>query len=228
MSQEVHCFEYGDVETDWLISRDPVFGEVIKGIGHIYRPIIPDAFTALVNSIIGQQISAKAMATVWSRMQERHGPITPESIGATSTGDLQSCGMTMRKAEYIKEMADSVLNGDLDLDGLRSMSDEEVCDVLVQIKGVGKWMAEMLMTFSMQRSNIMSFDDLAILRGLRMVHRHRVITPAPFNRYRRRYSPYCTVASLYLWAVAGGACPHLTDPASKMKSVSKDDGFQKR
>ena len=74
------------------------------------------------------------------------------------------------------------------------------------------------MTFCMQRSNIVSFGDLAILRGMRMLYRHRKIDKVKFEKYRKRYSPYGTVASLYLWAIAGGAIPELTDPAEKLKT----------
>ena len=216
--QGAHYFEYGDKETSWLRSRDRKFGEIIDEIGHIDRTVIPDIFIALISSIVGQQISAKAMATVWSRMEERFDPLTPEHIHSVPVEELQACGMTMRKASYIKEIAESVVNGNLDLEQLRSMSDDEVCDRLVKIKGIGVWTAEMLMTFSLQRPDIMSIDDLAILRGLRMLYRHKEITPALFSKYKRRYSPYATVASLYLWAVAGGACLHLTDPAQKKRS----------
>ena len=214
-------FVYGDEEIQWLKAKDPMLGVVIDEIGHIERPVIGDLFTALVNSIVGQQISSKAMVTVWTRMQERHGPITPERICGTSAEDLQKCGMTMRKAGYIKEIADSVLNKKLDLAQLNEMSDDEVCERLIQIRGIGKWTAEMLMIFSMQRPNIFSRDDLAIIRGLRMVYRHKTITPVLFARYKKRYSPYATVASLYLWAVAGGACPSLTDPALNVTRKSK-------
>jgi 3-methyladenine DNA glycosylase/8-oxoguanine DNA glycosylase len=214
-------FEYGNEETEWLKAKDHVLSVLIDEIGHIQRPVISDLFTALVNSIVGQQISSKAMATVWSRMQDRHGPITPERICETSAEDLQKCGMTMRKAEYIKEIAESVLSGNLDLAQLHDMSDDDVCKKLSQLRGIGTWTAEMLMIFSMQRPNIFSKDDLAILRGLRMVYRHKKITPALFAKYRRRYSPYATVASLYLWAVAGGSCPSLTDPAVKIDTKKK-------
>ena len=210
-------FEYGEKEIQWLRSRDPVLGEAMDKIGHIDRQVTSDLFTALVNVIVGQQISAKAQATIWGRMQEKLGEITPESIGSISTEELQTCGISTRKASYIKEAANSVLDGNLDLDALRTFSDDEVCKRLSQIKGIGVWTAEMLMTFSMQRPNVMSFGDLAILRGLRMLHKHRIITPKLFEKYKRRYSPYATVASLYLWAIAGGACSELTDPATKVQ-----------
>jgi 3-methyladenine DNA glycosylase/8-oxoguanine DNA glycosylase len=216
-------FEYGEKEIQWLRSRDQKLGAAMDRIGHIDRQVTPDLFSALVNVIVGQQISSKAQATIWGRMQERLGEITPESIGSISVEELQTCGISMRKASYIKEATNSVLDGSLDLEILRMLPDEEVCDRLSQIKGIGVWTAEMLMTFSMQRPDVMSFGDLAILRGLRMLHNHRTITPKLFEKYKRKYSPYATVASLYLWAIAGGACPDLVDHAPKTEAQKKKD-----
>jgi len=215
-----YYYEYGASEISWLKSRDFVLGSAIDEIGHIYRPVMPNLFEALVHSIVGQQISTKAHATVWRRLKELAEPFTPGKIVALPVEELQQCGITMRKARYIKESADSVLNGSINLDTLHEMSDIEVCNQLKQIKGIGVWTAEMLMTFSMQRPDIMSWDDLAIHRGLRMLYRHRKITHELFAKYRRCYSPYGTVASLYLWAIAGGACPALTDPAQKKTKKS--------
>jgi len=210
-------FKYGTKEIEYLKSKDPVLGAAIDEIGHLERSVNPDMFGSLVNAIVGQQISMKAQETIWLRMLEKFDPMTAEAINKASAEDLQSCGISFRKAEYIKEIALSVTSGDLDLDGLHTMSDNDVCKRLSQIKGIGVWTAEMLMTFSMQRPDIMSFDDLAILRGLRMLYHHRKITKELFSKYKRRYSPYATVASLYLWAIASGACPSLKDYSPKPK-----------
>ena len=206
-------FEYGDAETEWLKSRDPDLCAAIEHIGHINRKVVPDLFAALVNVIVGQQISSKAQATIWARMQAIFPAMTPEAVAALPLEQLQACGISFRKASYIKEAAETVLNGTLDLHGLHALPDGEVCERLSRIKGIGKWTAEMLMIFSMQRKDILSWGDLAIIRGLRMLYRHRKITPTLFAKYKRRYSPYATIASLYLWAIAGGASPHLIDRA---------------
>ena len=195
-------FKYGKKEIEWLKSRDPVLGAAIDRIGHIKREVIPDLFIALVNSITGQQISSRAHETIWNRMQERFIPFTPKTIFTVSTEEIKTCGISMRKAQYIKGIAESVMDGSLDLDNLKNMTDQEVCKALVQIKGVGIWTAEMLMIFSMQRKNILSWGDFAIQRGLRILYRHRKITPKLFEKYKQRYSPYASVASLYLWAVS--------------------------
>lgn len=208
-------FEYGDEEVAYLASRDPKLAEVMAAIGHIEREAHPDLFAALVNCIVGQQISTKAQTTIWNRMVEAFGEVTPEAMAACSDEELQRAGISFRKVSYIKGAADRVLSGEVDLDGLAALPDDEVCRTLSALPGIGVWTAEMLMTFSMQRPNILSWGDLAIHRGLRMLHHHRRITPELFAKYRRRYTPYGSVASLYLWEVAGGAIPGMKDWAPK-------------
>ena len=210
-------FEYGCCETDYLCSRDQLLAHAIEQIGPVRRAVTPDLFAALVNSIVGQQISTKAHITIWNRFQTGLGEVTPQSVDACPDEQLQAFGISFRKVRYIKSAARRVCAGELDLDGLQTLPDAEVCRILSSLDGVGVWTAEMLMTFSMQRPDIVSFGDLAIQRGMRMLYRHRAITRPLFDKYRRRYSPYGTVASLYLWAIAGGALPCVTDPAAKTK-----------
>lgn len=97
------------------------------------------------------------------------------------------------------------------------MSDEDAIAALSSLKGIGVWTAEMILLFCLQRPDVLSYGDLAIQRGLRMVYHHRDITPQLFERYRRRFSPCGSVASLYLWAVAGGTIPELKDYKPKKK-----------
>ena len=211
-------FIYADTEIEYLKSKDKPLSYAINIIGHINRKVIPDLYMALINSIIAQQISAKAVDTIWNRLLLLADPFIPENIAKFSLDDIQKCGTTMKKANYIKDVSLNIINGKLDLNILKSLSDKEVCDTLVSIKGIGIWTAEMLMIFSMQRSNIFSYGDLAIHRGLRMLYGHKIITPKLFEKYRKRFSPYGSVASLYLWAIAGGAIPELREK-SKNDSI---------
>lgn len=214
-------FVYGEKEIAYLKSKDAALGKAMDEIGHVYREVIPDMFMALVNSIIGQQISTKAQETVWARFQTMFEPVTPEHIDAISAEELQTCGISMKKATYIKEIASSIMDGGLDLAGLQAMSDDDVCKRLSQIKGIGVWTAEMLMIFSMQRMDVISRDDMAIIRGLRMLYHHREVTPKLFAKYKKRYSPCATVASLYLWKISHGACDGLVDRAPKTGAGKK-------
>ena len=210
-------FKYDSRETEYLKSRDQRISDVIDQIGHISRPVDTDLFSSVIHCIIGQQISTKAEQTIWKRMKEALGDITPESIDAASREELQSLGMTFRKADYIKEFCHEVMTGEVDLDEISYLPDDEAIKELIKIKGIGVWTAEMILLFCLQRPDVFSFGDLAIRRGLRMVYHHRKITPQLFEKYRRRFSPCCSVASLYLWAVAGGAIPEMRDYAPKRK-----------
>ena len=208
-------FQYGEKETNYLKSKDRKLGEAIDKIGHIKRPVHSDLFASVINSIIGQQISTAAQKTIWKRMTEKLSYMNTETICACSADDIQSFGTTFKKAEYIKSFAEKVQTGEFDLDVLYNEPDEEVIKRLSELKGIGVWTAEMIMTFCMQRPDIVSFGDLAILRGMRMLYHHRKIDKKLFNKYKRRYSPYGTVASLYLWAIAGGAIEGMKDYAPK-------------
>ena len=204
-------FAYGENEISYLKSKDEKLAEVIEKIGMIERETDTDLFSSVIHHIIGQQISTKAQATIWQRMQEGLGEVNAETILATDISKLQSYGMTFRKAEYITDFAAKIHTGAFDLDAVEHMRDEDAIRALSSLKGIGVWTAEMILLFCMQRPNIFSLDDLAIQRGLRMVYHHRNIDRKLFEKYRRRFSPYCSVASLYLWAVAGGAIPEMKD-----------------
>lgn len=205
-------FTYGEKELSYLRDRDKRLGSAIDRIGHIERAVDSDLFSSVVHHIVGQQISTAAQATLWKRLHERLGSVTADTILALGREELQAVGMTFKKADYILDFAGRVQSGAFDLAGLDELSDGEVIRELSSLKGVGVWTAEMIMIFCMQRPDVVSFGDLAIQRGMRMLYRHKEIDRAKFERCRRRYSPYGTVASLYLWAVAGGAIPELTDP----------------
>lgn len=212
-------FAYGQREIQYLSGRDGRLGAAIARIGMLEREVNADLFDALCSSILAQQVSGKAALTVYNRLQALlGGAITPEAIARMGISAIQSCGMSNRKAGYLMSLAEAVLSGRLDLHALNALPDEAVCATLVDLPGIGVWTAEMLMIFSLQRPNILSYGDFGIQRGLRMLYRKREIGKAQFARYRKRYSPYCSVASLYLWALAGGAIPGLDDPASPKKA----------
>ena len=214
-------FIYEKKAIDYLREKDNTLGKVIDTIGHIDRAVDDDLFSSVVHHIIGQQISTKAQATVWQRMQEELGTIDADSILSAEIDKLQSFGMTFRKAGYIQDFAGRVKDGSFDLEAIWEKTDAEAIAELSALKGIGVWTAEMILLFCMQRQDVFSYGDLAILRGLRMVYHHRKVDRRLFEKYRRRYSPYGSVASLYLWAVAGGAIPDMKDYISKKERCGK-------
>ena len=213
-------FQYGEKEIEYLKGKDKKLAEVINAVGMIERETDDDLFSSVVHHIIGQQISTKAQATIWQRMQDALGVVNADTVFSCGRDELQSFGMTFRKVEYIEDFAKNVKNGSFDLEGIWEKPDDEVIRELSALNGIGVWTAEMIMLFCMQRPNVFSFQDLAIQRGLRMVYHHREISRELFEKYRRRFSPYCSVASLYLWAVSGGAIEGMRDFAPKKKQVS--------
>lgn len=206
-------FQYGEKELSYLKSRDKRLAEVIDKVGWVKRRVIPDLFAALVHSIVGQQISTKAHETIWQKLLARFGTITPAAIASISREELQRFGITFKKVDYIQSAARKIIRGEFDIEELHGMTDEEVCNRLSSLDGIGVWTAEMLMLHSLQRPDILSFGDLAVQRGLRMLYHHRKITRELFEKYRRRYSPYGSVACIYLWAVSAGAVDGLKDYA---------------
>ena len=208
-------FEYGEKEISYLKSKDAKLAEVIDTLGFVEREIDTDLFSAVVHHIIGQQISTKAQATIWQRMQDALGQVNAETILSAGVSNLQALGISFRKAESITDFARKVHTGEFDIEAVSQMSDTDAISALSSLKGIGVWTAEMILLFCMQRPDIFSYDDLAIQRGLRMIYHHRRIDRKLFEKYRRRFSPYCSVASLYLWAVSGGAIPGMRDYASK-------------
>lgn len=195
-------FKYGQTEITYLKKKDKKLGLAIDRIGMIERRIIPDLFAALINSIVSQQISSKAAATVWNRIQEHFRTISPKALGSASLEEIQQCGLSLRKAGYIKGICEAILQGKLNLAEFYELPDEEVIERLSALKGVGKWTAEMLLIFSLQRPDVVSWGDLGIRRGMIKLYGLKSLSQEQFARYRKRYSPYGSVASLYLWALA--------------------------
>lgn len=215
-------FEYGEKEIEYIRSKDAKMGEYIDRMGHLYRPVYDNLFAAVALSIIGQQISTKAQETIWARINDDLTEVTPQTIAAAGIEKIQSYGISFRKAGYIYNFAEKILNGEFDLEAIWDKSDDEVIKELSSLNGIGEWTAEMIMLFCMQRLDIFSFKDLAIQRGLRMVYHHRKVTKELFEKYRRRFSPHCSVVSLYLWEISSGAILELKDYAPKTKKERKD------
>ncbi len=215
-------FEYSEDAVKYLKNRDKRLGAAIDLIGPIQRRVDRNLFSSVIHHIIGQQISTRAQETIWMRLCEKLGKIDAETIDGLSEAELQSIGITYKKAGYIKDFAAKVKKNEFKIEELNQLTDSEIIKELSELKGIGVWTAEMLMIFSMQRPDVVSFGDLAIHRGMRMLYHKKNIDRKEFARYAKRYSPYGTVASLYLWAIAGGALPDMADPAAKKIVAHKE------
>ncbi len=214
--------QYGQREMEYLKSRDPKMGLLIDHYGHLEREVIPDLFTAVVFAITGQQISTKAHRSIFSRLRElMEDSITPERMLAASENELRACGLSGRKVSYICGLAQQIVSGEFDISAIAAMSDEEAIKALSSIKGIGRWTAEMILIFSLQRLDVLSYDDLGLRRGLCLIYHHRQLTPKLYAKYKRRFSPYGSVASLYIWEVSGGGLPELNHPKTANQGSEK-------
>ena len=195
-------FEYGETEMQYLKSVCPSLSEVIDRYGVIKRKITPDVYIALVDTVVGQLLSSKAARTIYGRLETLAGKVTPEKVNELTVEQLRGCGLSYRKAETIKDITSKVLSKELDLEGLENLSDQQVVKELSSIKGIGEWSAEMIMLFSLQRKDVLSYKDLAIRRGICRLYGLESIEKEAFEECRKRFSPYNSVASIYLWQLS--------------------------
>lgn len=195
-------FEYGNKEITYLKNLDPMLGDEIERLGLVEKVIIPDLFPALICCVIEQQISQKASKTIWGRMQECFDEIVPEKLASAPVEAIQMCGMSITKAGYIKDIAQTFAAGDFDLCSLYEMSDKEAIKKLSMLHGIGIQTAEKLLINSMERPNILSYGDIAIRRGIMKLYNLSELTREQFGVYKNRYSPYASVASIYLSKIA--------------------------
>jgi len=199
----MEIFEYGQTEIDHLKRRDKKLGAAIEAIGVIRREIRPDPFEALVMGIVAQQISSKAANAIRRKLHELLGEITPRRVAEADISAMRQCGLSARKAEYVKGTADAAIRGEIDFTRFPEMADKEIIDQLSSLRGIGVWTAEMFLLFSLSRPDVVSWGDQAIRRGMMNLYGLEKLPKGQFDRFRRRYSPYGSVASLYLWVLSG-------------------------
>lgn len=200
-------FDYSEKETEYLSKADSMMAALINKAGHIYRPVQNDGiYVSVVDSIIGQQISTSAHNTIRKRIAERFGTLNPERVMSLSDEELQSVGITFKKAGYIKSFTQMVTQKEFDCDSLEMMDDDQVISELVKIKGIGKWTREMILTFAMKRKDILSYGDLAIRRGIMKLYGLDELSENKFHELTDKFSPYRTTRAIYFWAYANPAC----------------------
>lgn len=188
-----------------LMRRDPVLGGIVKRYGQcgLMTARQTDIFSALVRSIISQQLSTKAAATIHGRfvaLLPPDGGLTPHAVLPLSDDVLRGVGLSRQKIGYLRDLSAKVLDGSLETDAIPSMSDEDVIEALTRVKGVGRWTAHMILIFRLLRPDILPVGDLGIVKAMQKVYRLR--TPPDEKRMLKiaePWRPYRSVASWYLW-----------------------------
>ncbi len=190
--------QYTNEQVSDLKTKDKTMCDLIEKVGVIQRELSPDIFDALIRSIVGQQISRKAAFTVYNRLTDRVG-ITPENIANAKVLTIKECGMSMKKAEIIQEIAFATITGAIKINDYENMTDEEIIKDLTKLRGVGVWTAEMLLMFSLNRLDILSYNDLIIKKSICRLYGLEKLSKKDYDYYKNLYSPYGSIASLYLW-----------------------------
>ena len=159
-------------------------------------------FSALTRAIVFQQLSGKAATTIYNRFCARFpdGEPTADGIALASDEELRAVGLSRQKIGYLRDLAARVRAGDLPLDHVETLGDEELIAHLVQVKGIGRWTAQMFLMFKLGRADVLPELDLGIQNAIRRAYRkRRPVTPRDVQRIGRCWSPYASVACWYLW-----------------------------
>ncbi len=183
-----------------LMKRDRIMKKLIPSFGDLQLIGRGDPFVTLARSIVGQQISVKAAQTVWERLLVACPKMTPAQVIRAGEEKLSACGVSKRKAEYLLDLAANFREERVHAMNWSSMQDEEVIAELIQIRGIGRWTAEMFLIFNMLRPNILPLDDLGLLRGISVNY----FSGEPVSRSDARevaanWEPWRTVATWYMW-----------------------------
>jgi DNA-3-methyladenine glycosylase II len=192
--------DYWDGAKRSLARRDPVMAAIIRSRPRVHLVRRGEAFMTLARAIVGQQISVKAAQSVWDRVAACVGEVTPAGVLARTPRSLRACGLSDRKTEYIVDLARRFDRGLVHPQRWPAMSDEEVIADLVQVRGIGRWTADMFLIFNLLRPDVFPLDDLGLQAALRRHYCNgRQASLARMRRLGAQWAPWRSVATWYLW-----------------------------
>ncbi|WP_066707366.1 DNA-3-methyladenine glycosylase family protein [Curvibacter delicatus] len=192
--------DYWDEACKHLMKKDRVMKRLIPQHGDACLQTRGDAFTTLARSIVGQQISVKAAQTVWERFVALPKKMTPANVLKLKVDDMRAAGLSARKVEYLVDLALHFDNGAVQVADWAGMDDEAIIAELVDIRGIGRWTAEMFLIFHLMRPNVLPLDDVGLINGIS----HNYFSGEAVSRSDARevaaaWAPYCSVATWYIW-----------------------------
>ncbi|HVP08672.1 MAG TPA: DNA-3-methyladenine glycosylase [Burkholderiales bacterium] len=191
---------YWDQAKRSLARGDPVMAAIIRRHPRVHLVPRGEPFHTLARAIVGQQISVKAAQSVWNRFSSHVSIVSPGEVLKARTRDLRACGLSERKCEYIIDLAQRFADGHVHVHKWPAMSDEEVIEDLTQVRGIGRWTAEMFLMFNLLRPDVFPLDDLGLQKGLRLAyHGGRKISLQTMRRRGETLRPWRSVATWYLW-----------------------------
>lgn len=184
-----------------LARRDPVMAGIIRAHPGVALRSRGDAFHTLARSIVGQQISVKAADAVWARLCAAAPRLAPEVVLALGTARLRDCGLSGRKAEYLHDLARRFTDGTIHVHRWPDMEDEAVVAELVQVRGIGRWTAEMFLLFNLLRPDVLPVADLGLQRAVAALYfcHEGLAEPAAIEAVAGAWRPWRSIATWYLW-----------------------------
>ncbi len=207
MNTPTHWNDLVNNATAYLRDIDPIMAISIDRVGPCTLIPNPQLFETLVDAIISQQISVKAADAIMVRLRsalhaEAEGTISPDALLSLEGDTLRAVGLSPQKMRYIRDLTEKVVNGELDLERLSELEDEEIISELVKVKGIGRWTAEMMLIFSLGRPDVLPVDDLGFLEGVRVAYSLETRpTPKEMRERGELWHPYRTFATWYMWGV---------------------------
>jgi DNA-3-methyladenine glycosylase II len=198
---EEHAPDYWEQACAELMKHDRILKKLIPKYGSGFLRTRGDAFTTLARAIVGQQISVAAAQSVWNRvLLAAKNKVNPKNILALSAEELRAAGLSGRKVEYIRDLAEHFDSGRLHANQWKGMDDESIIKELCEIRGVGRWTAEMFLIFNMVRPNILPLDDIGLFKAISLNY----FSGEPVSRHEARevaanWAPWRTVATWYMW-----------------------------
>lgn len=188
-----------------LRHSDPILAAIIDRVGPCRMQYSEPTFEALVRSIVYQQLSGKAASTIFGRVAQAVGEITPDRLAAKSAEELRPLGLSGQKAKYILDLAEKTLTGVVRFQDLPALADDAVIAHLTQVKGVGVWTAHMFLIFALRRPDVLPTGDLGIRNATQRAYGLKEAPkPEKLKNLARKWRPYASVASWYLWRSIDG------------------------
>jgi DNA-3-methyladenine glycosylase II len=192
--------DYWDKARRALARRDPVMARIMREHRNVFLARRGEPFMTLARAIVGQQISVKAAQSVWDRLMLCTGAATPEAVLARERKALRACGLSDRKTEYIADLAQHFADGAIHVQRWPEMSDEEIIAELVEVRGIGRWTAEMFLIFNLLRPDVFPVDDLGLQKGVRLAYfKGRKVSLNRMKKLAETWRPWRSVATWYLW-----------------------------
>ena len=196
--------EYWNIAKNYLSKKDKVMSSLIKKYKSPSEAVLTtrkDIFFSLCKSIIGQQISVAAANSVFLKFKKKcNNKINVKTVHKLSAAQLKSCGLSRQKVKGIKSLAKQTLDKTFNPKLIPSMSDEEAIIYLSELRQIGRWSAEMILLFTYNRSNIWPIQDIGLLRAISKNYKKKYLPPDRYVRLlNKKFSPYCSVATWYLW-----------------------------